>query len=186
MAKPACARPGPDNGMQIGGRQCLPKRPVPVRRSHSRQGGETEREFQEPAEAVGPRVGGRLGNSSSRSRELDRVWKYTNAAEELAGANDGSAPIDVGVSAGTGAPVCSRVAESKADGQQRASRSFIGGELRALEKACSEMGDEYLGTLGKAGKAGLRLEAEKLSLPPEGTAGGFDITSCSQCACDWT
>ena len=50
-------------------------------------------------------------------------------------------------------------------------------ELRALEKACSEMGDEYLGTLGKAGKAGLRLEAEKLSLPPEGTAGGFDITS---------
>ena len=50
-------------------------------------------------------------------------------------------------------------------------------ELRALEKACSEMGDEYMGILGKAGKAGLKLEPDKLSLPPEGTAGGFDITS---------
>ena len=49
-------------------------------------------------------------------------------------------------------------------------------ELRALEEACSEMGEEYIGELRKAGRAGLKLDAEKLSLPPEGTAGGFDIT----------
>ena len=47
--------------------------------------------------------------------------------------------------------------------------------LRALEEACSEMGNEYVGELKKAGKAGLKLDAEKLSLPPDGTAGGFDI-----------
>ena len=33
-----------------------------------------------------------------------------------------------------------------------------------------------MGEFRKAGKAGLKLEAEKLSLPPEGTTGGFDIT----------
>ena len=32
-----------------------------------------------------------------------------------------------------------------------------------------------MGEFRKAGKAGLKLDAENLSLPPDGTAGGFDI-----------
>ena len=49
--------------------------------------------------------------------------------------------------------------------------------LRGLEDACREMGDDYLGTMRKTGRACLKLEAEKLSLPPDGTAGRFDVSA---------
>ena len=49
--------------------------------------------------------------------------------------------------------------------------------LRGLEDACREMGDDYLGTMRKTGRAVLKLEAEKLSLPPAGTAGRFDVSA---------
>ena len=38
------------------------------------------------------------------------------------------------------------------------------------------MGDECLGTLRRSGKAGFKIDAEKLSVPPPGTAGKFDAT----------
>ena len=64
MAKPVGRRPSPDNGKQVGERQCSPSRLVPVRRAKIRQGGEAERKLAEKGRSV-PRGQGGNGKSGA-------------------------------------------------------------------------------------------------------------------------